>query len=187
MKQDHKTGIGKLALGLAERINRTLRGIGHVLAWSNVAVIAVIFGQVTLRYGFHHGMVTLEELMWHLYALAAMAGLSFALVIDSHIRIDVLRRRCTRRAQAALEIGGILLLLLPFLAVIFLHSLEWVAESYRLGETSPNPTGLPYRWLIKAVIPASFLLLFMATLARLIGEIAVLGGAQSGASATPGG
>jgi TRAP-type mannitol/chloroaromatic compound transport system permease small subunit len=176
MKKAQNSVLGELALRLAGGIDRGVKSLGRVLAWCNLAVIAVILTQVVLRYGFHHGLVSLEELMWHLYALAAMAGLSYAMVSDDHIRIDVLRRHLGRRVRAGIEIAGILLLLLPFLLVILHHSLEWVAASYRLGETSPNPTGLPYRWLIKGVIPASFLLLVLAALARLIREIAVLRG-----------
>ena len=176
MNGNRRTGYGQFAIQLAGYADGILLGIGRTLAWANLALMLVILAQVTLRYGFHHGMVPLEELMWHLYALAAMAGLSYAVGTDSHIRIDLLRRRLGRRSQAALEAAGILLLLYPFLVVVFHHSLGWVAESYRLGETSPNPTGLPYRWLIKAVIPASFLLLLLAATARLLRELALLAG-----------
>ena len=46
--------------------------------------------------------------------------------------------------------------------------------AYRVGEASTSPQGLPYRWIVKAVIPASFLLLFLAALARLIQEVQLL-------------
>lgn len=41
-----------------------------------------------LRYGFGHGLVILEELQWHYYALGIMFGASYAMMIDSHIRVD---------------------------------------------------------------------------------------------------
>ncbi|MCP4241518.1 MAG: C4-dicarboxylate ABC transporter, partial [bacterium] len=74
------------------------------------------------------------------------------------------------------DITGILFLLLPFAWVIFHHSLDWVSASYRVGEASENPTGLPYRWLIKGVIPLSFFLLLLAALSRLARKVRVFFG-----------
>ena len=38
-------------------------------------------------------------------------------------------------------------------------------QSYRIGEGSPDPGGLPYRFIIKAFIPAGFVLLALQSLA----------------------
>ncbi len=159
---------GNLGVRLADWLDALIRGIGRVVAWVNVLLIGVILLQVLLRYGFNRGMVPLEELQWHLYALAVMVGLSFGVTGDSHIRVDILHQRFSARIQSWIELLGILFLLLPFLWVIFAHSLDWVAVSFRVGESSENPTGLPYRWLIKSVIPVSFLLLFLAAMARAL-------------------
>ena len=154
-------------------IDTLITRLGRVAAWLNLLLVAVVITQVVLRYGFHHGLVPLEELMWHLYATSFMLGFSYALVRDAHVRVDLFHGRWSARTRARVEIAGILLLLLPFAFVIFDQSLAWVAESYRLGEASENPTGLPYRWLIKGVIPASFGLLLLAALSRLWRELPV--------------
>ena len=159
---------------LADTLDALVLRIGRALAWANLLLIGVILAQVVLRYGFHHGLVPLEELMWHLYALAAMVGMSYAVSSDAHIRIDLLRGRMSPRTRGIWEIFGIVFLLFPFIVVVFHHSLEWVTTSYRMGETSTSPTGLPYRWLIKGAIPASFFLLFLAATARLLRETARL-------------
>jgi TRAP-type mannitol/chloroaromatic compound transport system permease small subunit len=158
-------------------LDNLIRRIGQAVAWVNLLLIGVILIQVFFRhFGFTHGQIMLEEMRWHLYALAVMVGLSYGVSSDSHIRVDLLRHHFSPVAQNWIEIIGILFLLLPFLLVIFHHSLEWVADSFRLGESSENPTGLPYRWLIKAVIPISFGLLFIATLARLFRAWAIIRG-----------
>jgi len=154
-------------------IDTLISRLGRAAAWLNLLLVAVVITQVVLRYGFHRGLVPLEELMWHLYATAFMFGFSYALVRDAHVRVDLLHGRWPARSRARVEIAGILLLLLPFAFVIFHHSLDWVASSWRLGESSQNPTGLPYRWLIKGVIPVSFGLLLLAALSRLWRELPV--------------
>jgi len=155
-------------------LNTLVSRIAGTTAWLNVALIGIIVAQVVLRYGFNHGLVPLEELMWHFYAIAFMFGMSYAITKDSHIRVDLVHMNLPRPAQHIIEILGILLLLMPFLWIIFHHSLEWVAESYRLGESSTSPQGLPHRWIIKSVIPLSFFLMFLAALARLIQETLLL-------------
>ena len=155
-------------------LNTLVSRIAGTTAWLNVALIGIIVAQVVLRYGFNHGLVPLEELMWHFYAIAFMFGMSYAITKDSHIRVDLVHMNLPRPAQHIIEILGILLLLMPFLWIIFHHSLEWVAESYRLGESSTSPQGLPHRWIIKSVIPLSFFLMFLAALARLIQEALLL-------------
>jgi TRAP-type mannitol/chloroaromatic compound transport system permease small subunit len=137
-------------------------------------LIGVILLQVVLRYGFNKGLVPLEELMWHLYAVAFMFGMAYAVTNDSHIRVDVVHMSLPKRVQHVFEILGILLLLMPVLWVLFDHSLGWVAEAYRVNESSQNPTGLPYRWLIKGVVPVTMALIFIAALARLIQEVMLL-------------
>lgn len=159
---------------VVDALNGFVQFIGRGMAWLNVVLIAVILIQVVLRYGFNNGLVYLEELIWHLYAVAFMFGLSFAITNDSHIRVDIVHMNLSRKNQHRWEIFGILFLLLPFIVVIFHHSLEWVAFSYGVNESSANPTGLPYRWIIKSVIPLSFAMLFIAAIARLIREFALL-------------
>jgi len=155
-------------------LNGIVRRVAEVTAWFNVALILVILVQVVMRYGFNRGLVPLEELMWHLYAVAFMFGMAYSITNDSHIRVDIVHMSLSRRAQHILEILGILLLLMPFLWVIFDHSTGWAAEAYRVNEASANPTGLPYRWVIKSVVPLTILLMFIAALARLIQETLLL-------------
>lgn len=164
-----KTGEPQVAL--ADAIDSLLRGIGHVVCWANAALIAVIITQVVLRYGFGAGKVALEELEWHLYALAVMMGVSYAQATDSHIRVDVIASRLSLRATRRWEIFGIVAFALPFVAVVFVHSLDFLSESWRLGERSDAPLGLPWRWAIKSVIPISFALLGLALVSRLVREI----------------
>ena len=149
-------------------IDKMVRSIGHVVMWSNFILIFVIILQVILRYGFGHGLIVLEELQWHLYALGIMFGASYAMMLDSHIRVDIIHARLSERWRQRWDLFGIVFLLLPFITVIFLQSLDFVYESWRVGETSDSPQGLAFRWAIKGVIPISFGLLFLATISRAV-------------------
>ena len=165
---------GEAEVWLSDVLDGLVRRVGSVLCWANGALVVVIIVQVVARYGFGTGDPKLEELQWHLYALGVMFGLSYAQVTDSHIRVDIVAMRLSRRALRLWEIFGIVVFVLPFLYVVFYHSLDFVSESWRLNERSDAPTGLPWRWAIKAVIPVSFGLLGLAVLSRLIRDVVSL-------------
>jgi TRAP-type mannitol/chloroaromatic compound transport system permease small subunit len=158
----------------ADAIDAVIRAIGHVIMWTNLVLIVVIILQVVLRYGFGRGLVILEELQWHLYALGIMFGASYALSLDSHIRVDIVHARLSEKWRYRWDLFGIIFLLLPFIIVIFLQSLDFVHESWRVNERSDAPLGLPWRWAIKSVIPISFGLLIAATVGRAVRIIAIL-------------
>ncbi len=151
---------------LADTIDAIIRGIGHFVMWTNIILIFVIILQVVLRYGFGHGLVLLEELQWHLYAIGIMFGASYAMMMDSHIRVDIVHARLSEKWRNRWDLFGIIFLLLPFAIVVFHQSLDFVYESWRVNERSDAPLGLPWRWAIKGVIPVSFALLIVATVAR---------------------
>lgn len=159
---------------LSRRIDPVLLRIGDSVSWLWLALMAIILLNVVLRYAFGEGRVELEEIQWHLYSTGFLAGLAFAYQADAHIRVDVLHERLSLRTRAWIELYGIVLLLMPFLAVVIIFSVPFVTASFTLGEVSQAPGGLPYRWLIKAALPLGFALLFAAAISRLSRIWAVL-------------
>lgn len=149
-------------------LDKIVRSVGNAVCGVNVLLIAAIIGNVALRYGFSNGQVWIEELQWHLYAIGVMMGLSYAQVNDSHIRVDILHARFSDRTKRVIEIIGILLFVLPFIWVVFYHSLDFVYDAWRTGERSDAPLGLPFRWAIKSVITLSFGMLALSIFSRLI-------------------
>ena len=153
---------------IAVAIDQGVKAIGHVVMWANVLLITAIFTQVSLRYLLSQNYPKLDEIQWHFYGLVTMIGISYALVTDSHVRVDVLHMQLSRRAQRIIEVLGILTLLVPFLYLMIDQGYDYFYESWRVNERSDSPIGLPARWAFKAIIPISFVLLALAALARLI-------------------
>ena len=166
---------------VAGAVDRFTLRFGQFLSWANFVLIFIIVLQVILRYGFGRGMVALEELEWHLFAVAFMFGLSYAVVTDAHVRVDLLSNRMSRSTRAWVEIFGITLLLLPFIVIVIIYGWEFFWSSWVRHERSLAPMGLPYRWAIKAVIPLSFILFGLAALTRLICTIQNLKGPSDAA------
>ncbi|MCX4026903.1 TRAP transporter small permease subunit [Endozoicomonas sp. SM1973] len=147
---------------------------GEVISWSYAVLMAVIILQVVLRKGFSNGLIILEELQWHLYAIGFMFGMAYSQVLNSHVRVDLFYSHFSTKTQHIIEIIGLLILVIPFVSIIFIHSLDFVADSWRINERSAAPAGLPYRWLIKSIIPIAFVLLAITVIARIYHEVYML-------------
>ena len=148
-------------------IETALDRLGTLSSWLWVATVVVIMWSVIARYGFNTGSVTLEEIQWHLAGAAWLIGLSYTLVHDDHVRVDILHERFSNRTRAWVDFLGILFLLLPFLIITFVDLLPYTMAAFEQGERSPAPDGLPGRWVLKGVLTASVGLLVIAALARL--------------------
>ncbi len=148
-------------------VDKQLLRIGNWLSWLWLLLLLIIVSNVVMRYLFGEGRIEFEEVQWHLYAIGFLVGLSYATVTDSHVRVDVVRARLPFQLQAWIELYGILLLLLPFVVMVLIYSIPFVAYSFENNEVSEAPGGLPYRWAIKSFLTAGFSLLLLAVLARL--------------------
>lgn len=161
-------------LRIANLFESITKCVAAFFCWSSALLVVVIIGNVIMRYGFNNGLILLEEMQWHLYAVGIMFGLSYAEITDSQVRVDVVASRLKERTRRLWEVFGAVVFVLPFIFVILYNSWDYIAISYRLAETSSSPLGLPFRWLIKAAIPASFFIFTLAIFARLIRNVVAL-------------
>jgi TRAP-type mannitol/chloroaromatic compound transport system permease small subunit len=136
----------------------------------------VIIWAVVGRYAFDHGSVTLEEVQWHLAGMGWLLGLAYTLVVDGHVRVDVIHERLSPKGQGWVELFGLVFLLLPFLGLAVYEMFPYAYSSWQQGETSQAPAGLPYRWVLKSILALSFVLLILAALSRLLKVTALLFG-----------
>jgi TRAP-type mannitol/chloroaromatic compound transport system permease small subunit len=74
-------------------------------------------------------------------------------------------------SKSIIELCGNTLLVLPFLCIVIVHGIDFTLDAIRVNEHSDSPSGLPYRWIIKAVIPLSFTLLALGILSRILRDI----------------
>jgi TRAP-type mannitol/chloroaromatic compound transport system permease small subunit len=152
----------------SSRLEAVFDRITTLFSWVWLGLIGVIVTAVVLRYVFGIGRIEFEELQWHLYALGFLVGIFACTMRDRHVRVDVFRERMSQRTRDWVDLYGTLLLQLPFVMLVFWSALPFVADSFSVGERSSSAGGLPYRWVLKSVLPLSFALVWIATVSRLI-------------------
>ena len=152
---------------LASGIDRFIDAVGRITAWSSFALALVMGSNVLLRYGFNTGSVWSQELEWHLMSPICLFGMSYALRHGEHVRVDVLFASFSQRNKYLVEIISAVLAMAISLIIIKL-SWAYVMQSWSIGEGTANPGGISARYLLKALIPIGFALLFLQSLAQAI-------------------
>ena len=150
------------------RLDRLVVAAGRLASWLWLVVIGVTLTSVFSRYVLGQGSIAREELSWHLFGAATMLTLGYAAVRDDHVRVDVLHERFSLRSQAWIDLLGIVVLALPIMYLI-IHSLvptAWTAWIYQ--ERSQAPSGLPYRFIFKSILPLGIALVMVALFSRAL-------------------
>jgi TRAP-type mannitol/chloroaromatic compound transport system permease small subunit len=130
------------------------------------ALTLAIIANVSLRYGFNASSIILEELQWHLYAVGLIIAIGYAHSLDIHVRVDILVPRYSLKAQAWIEMIGLLLLFAPYVGLMLFYSVPFIESSFVSSEVGSSPGGIPWRWFIKSFLPIGFLLLALSGVAR---------------------
>ena len=162
------------------KLERIFDRFSDVMGWVagalNLLMLINVFYDSIMRYFFSTGSIALQEMEWHLFAMVFLFGIAYALKEDGHVRVDVFYDRFPPRWKAIVNIAGAVLMLLPLSVLVIEGSVWYVQEAISTGEVSGDPGGLPYRWLIKLVIPASFVFLIVSATGFVIRNINIFRG-----------
>ncbi|MFD1008984.1 MULTISPECIES: TRAP transporter small permease subunit [Oceanisphaera] len=151
---------------LSHRLDAFVLAIGRLSSWLWLAVLVVVLTNVFSRFVLSAGSIALEELSWHLFGIAMMLTLGFAVVKDDHVRVDVLREKFSLRTQSIIELLGIVLLALPIITLMIDALLPYAWKAYVYNERSQAPSGLPYRFIFKSMLPIGLILVATALFSR---------------------
>ena len=135
--------------------------IGRGVAWVTLALVLVIFVDVVMRYLFNKSFVFTQELEWHLFGFIFLIGAGYTLLHDGHVRVDIIYQRLGFKGQAWINLMGVIVFLIPGCLMLIITSFKFVLTSFLILEGSPDPGGIPLRFIVKGFIPAGFSLLLL--------------------------
>jgi TRAP-type mannitol/chloroaromatic compound transport system permease small subunit len=157
----------KASLVIAERIESVIDLFGKVASWLTLSIVLLIVINVILRYSMSLGSVWAQELEWHLLAAMILFGISFSLLRGDNVRVDLFYANYTPQKKYIVDLVSAILTII--IAVFFVKlSINYVGQSFSIGEKSPDPGGIPMRWLVKSLIPIGFSLLALQGFAQML-------------------
>ncbi len=160
-----------MLIKLERFLDRIFDYVGYISAVLMILMMVNVFYDVIMRYFFRTSSIALQESEWHLFSMVFLLGIGYALKEDGHVRVDVIYDSLHFKKKAVVNILGTTVFLIPFSFLIAFGSTDFVLEAYQTHEVSGDPGGLPYRWLIKALIPFSFYLLVLSSVGFIIRNI----------------
>ena len=141
-----------------------------------VIILVLLVGyDVSMRYLFNSGSIAIQELEWHLFSIILLLGSAYTLKHDEHVRLDIFysSKLINDKVRIWFDVLGTLLILLPFCLLIIVSAWPFVTQAYIHNEISPDPGGLPARWLIKAAIPLGFFFLLIQGIAEALKKLLI--------------
>jgi TRAP-type mannitol/chloroaromatic compound transport system permease small subunit len=167
------------AVETADDIETIVTWVGERAAWMFIPMMAFIFYDIVQRWIitsypgfldtiFYLQSAKMQEAQWHLHGALFMLVLGFAYIKDAHVRIELVRDNLSPRTRVWLELLGASLFLFAYCAILVRFGYNFAERSFTTGESSAAPTGLPYRWIIKSMLPLGFVLLGMTGVSAVL-------------------
>lgn len=161
-------------LTLVNLIDTFTARIGRLLAWLVLLMAVLTASVVVLRYGFSIGSILAQEAVVYMHGSLFLLGAAYALKTGAHVRVDIFYRDFSARKKAWVDSLGGIVFLLPLCAFIIGSSWEYVGESWRMREISPEPGGIPAVFVLKSLIPLGAINLAMQGVAEVLRNALVL-------------
>jgi TRAP-type mannitol/chloroaromatic compound transport system permease small subunit len=142
-------------------IDRSNEAVGRMVSWVSLLLVLVVFVDVVMRYLFKTSFVFTQELEWHLFAFIFLIGAGYTLLHDGHVRVDIIYQRLGTKGRAWVNLIGVIFFLIPGCYLVIVTSWKFVGNSFSMLEGSPDPGGIPYRFIVKGTMTVGYFLLLM--------------------------
>jgi TRAP-type mannitol/chloroaromatic compound transport system permease small subunit len=162
-------------LGFSRAVDGFNELIGKLIRWLVLAAVLISAGNAIVRKAFNIGSNAYLEVQWYLFAGVFMLGAGYAFLRNAHVRIDFISSKLSKRANAIIDILGIVVFVIPLCLILIWLSWPFFVNAWNTGEMSSNAGGL-IRWPVYLLVPVGFSILLVQSLSELIKRSAFLQG-----------
>ncbi len=157
-------------------IDGAVRFAGFLAVSALVVLVLLVAYDALSRYLFSSGSIALQELEWHLFDVVIMLAIAYTLKMNAHVRVDIFYEHYSLKHKAWVNLMAQLLFIIPFSFLILYVGSEFVILSFSQMEGSCDPGGLPYRFIVKALMPLAFILLLLQAVQEILEAVKLLKG-----------
>lgn len=148
-------------MGISKAIDTLNEWVGRGVSWVTLGLVLVVFVDVIMRYLFNTSFVFTQELEWHLFAFIFLIGAGYTLLHDGHVRVDIIYQRLGFKGMAWVNLIGVFIFLVPGCIMVMTTSFKFAYNAFSIMEGSPDPGGIPFRFVLKGCITLGFGLLLL--------------------------
>ena len=161
---------------LAHAIDKISSVAGEASSWLVFLLVLITTTDVIMRYFFSAGSVALQELEWHLYAANFIIAAGWTMKNDQHVRIDLFYQHFGPKTKAAVNLIGAIIFCIPFCLIVIWAAWPFLMNAWEVRESSPNPGGLPARYILKAFIHLGFGLILLQSISEVVKSFLTIAG-----------
>ena len=167
----------KVFCGAIDSVNEA---VGRMVSWVSLLLVLVVFVDVFMRYLFRTSFVFVQEMEWHLFAFIFLIGAGYTLLHDGHVRVDIIYQRLSLKGRAWVNLLGVIFFLIPGCWLVISTSWHFVSNSFSMLEGSPDPGGIPYRFIVKGTMTVGYALLLLQGLSMGLHALLQVLGLETG-------
>lgn len=140
---------------------------GRIFSCVILVLMALVVLEVIMRRILSRPTIWNFEVTIQLYAFFFMIVAAYALLHKSHVAVDILYQRFSRRTQSILDVITYLVFFFPFISILLYKGIEYAASSWAVKEKSWSVFAPPL-YPIKTLIPVMAFLLLLQGLAIFV-------------------
>ena len=152
-------------------IEKLINYLSYVTAFILTLLVLLIVYDATNRYMFSGGSTALQELEWHFFDVIILLSIAYTLKHNAHVRVDIFYDKFSLKTQSLINVVSIVFFILPLSFLIVYIGIGFVELSFVQNEASSDPGGLPYRWIVKSLMPLAFAALALQAFEMLFNEV----------------
>ena len=160
----------KAFLNLARLIDAVNDFFALIAKWSVILCVFISAINAIVRYTLSYSSNAWIEIQWYLFTACVLLGAAQVLRVNEHVRVDVIYGTLSSKKRILIDIMGIVLFLLPAMAIFAYLSWPMFWGMYVSGEVSSNTGGL-IRWPVVLMLPVGFTLVWLQGWSELIKRI----------------
>lgn len=165
----------QLLLKLSRLVDGLSDLVGKLAMWMILAATVISAGNAVIRKALGTSSNAWLEIQWYLFAAVFLLGGGYAFLRNAHVRIDFISSKFSARTRNWIDVGGIIIFLLPLCYLMIYEGWPLFMNAWTSGEVSSNAGGL-IRWPVYLFIPLGFALLMLQGLSELVKRLAFLTG-----------
>ena len=164
-------------IAVSNGIAKMLEKIAFTCGWCLVILMCITcFDVFSRKLGLPISLTRFQELEWWLHTTIFSSWMGYNYTINAHPRVDSFTENASFQSRAWLELIGLLLFALPYIAITCYFGIDFVYQSWRVDEGSESAIGMPHRWIIKGIYIAGIWLVLLAIISVLLKVVAYLFG-----------
>jgi len=145
---------------------------GKAISILVVCMTGILCWEVILRYAFNAPTIWAHEVSCHIFAAYSVLGGAYVLLVNEHVRSDVVYARFSPRGRAILDLVTFPLFFM-LLGILLVEGIPMALQSIAVREVTVSFLHSPV-YPIKACIPIAAFLMLLQGLAHFIRALALV-------------